>query len=126
MSNTAATYKIGAGRFEPWLSDPVAVDKEPRLKTSCTHWIRSCSIAHQIHVVLHTYVRTYVRTWDQHIVMHPTMQPPVTPMPGQDITCIVKQIARMSVTRYLLCNTVNASVALSNWQIEQGQTCTRD
>ena len=26
-------------------------DKEPRLEMSCTHWIRSCSIAHQIHVV---------------------------------------------------------------------------
>ena len=30
---------------------PVAVDKEPWLETSCTHWIRSCSIVHQIHVV---------------------------------------------------------------------------
>ena len=29
----------------------VAVDKEPRLETSCTHWIGSCSIAHQFHVV---------------------------------------------------------------------------
>ena len=51
MSNTAASYPVGAGRFEPWLFVPVAVDKEPRLETSCTHWIRSCSIAHQIHVV---------------------------------------------------------------------------
>ena len=25
--------------------------KEPRLETSCTHWIESCSIAHQFHVV---------------------------------------------------------------------------
>ena len=51
MTNTAASYSMGAGRFEPWLSVPVAVDKEPWLKTSSTHWIRSCSIAHQSHVV---------------------------------------------------------------------------
>ena len=43
--------------FEPWLfvncysCCPVAVGREPRLETSCTHFIRSCSIAHQIHVV---------------------------------------------------------------------------
>ena len=30
---------------------PVAVDKETRLETSCTHCIRSCSIAHHFHVV---------------------------------------------------------------------------
>ena len=29
----------------------VAVDKEPRLEMSCTHWIGSCSIAHEFHVV---------------------------------------------------------------------------
>ena len=58
MSNTAASYQMGAGRFELWLfvncyraGLPVAVDKEPRLEMSCTHLIRSCSIAHQFHVV---------------------------------------------------------------------------
>ena len=33
------------------LQHSIAVDKEPRFETSCTHWIRSCSIAHQIYVV---------------------------------------------------------------------------
>ena len=54
MSNTATSYPMGAGRFKPWLfvnCCPVAVDEEPRLETSCTHWIGSCSIAHQFHVV---------------------------------------------------------------------------
>ena len=51
MSNTAASYPMGAGRFEPWLFANCYRDKEPWLETSCTHLIRSCSIAHQIHVV---------------------------------------------------------------------------
>ena len=55
MSNTAVSYQMGAGRFELWLlvncyRVPTA-DKAPQLETSCTHLIRSCSIAHQIHVV---------------------------------------------------------------------------
>ena len=56
MNNTAAFYPMGAGCFKPWLfvnccREPVAVDKESRLETSRTHWIESCSIAHQFHVV---------------------------------------------------------------------------
>ena len=51
MSNTAASYQMGAGRFEPWLFVNCYRDKEPRLETSCTHWIESCSIARQFHVV---------------------------------------------------------------------------
>ena len=54
MSNTAASYQMGAGHGSLSTATglyPVAVDKEPRLETSCTHLLRSCSIAHQIHVV---------------------------------------------------------------------------
>ena len=56
MSNTAASYSNGCRMF--WavaLCHPVAVDKSHGSKCPAPIWIRSCSIAHQIHVVHYIY-----------------------------------------------------------------------
>ena len=89
MSNTAASYQMGAGRFKPWLfvncyscycCCPVAVNKEPRLETSCTHLIRSCSIAHQIHFakLWHIQMQLWASTKSCHY-LHNKCLPPWMP-----------------------------------------------
>ena len=36
-SNTAVSYPMGAGRFEPWLFSTATGSSWPRLEMSCTH-----------------------------------------------------------------------------------------